>query len=483
MTIKRVLIWGLVLIGLGVFFSYRLTRVPSSLTVDEAAFGYNAVLLSETGYDENGRFLPFFVLSINGQDWRQPVTQYMMTIFFKLFGASKNKLRITSILVILATLVLIYYLAKMLLGKISAISVSIIYLTIPIIMIHSHLGLDNIMPMPFAVLWLIFLFLAERNDKDIFLLLSGASLGIGFYTYKGMRAIVPVWCLVTVGYMLICNRKDFRKFLIKSLYFGLGTLPFLGIIPLLQQKFAGAVFDSQSPQVGSIYNLFYAYLSSYDLSFLFVEGDQTIYHSTGRHGMYLLASLPIFLTGLYCILAEGRKEERLVLISFVTGPLLYGMVNSVHRASRLMALIPMFAVIAGYGFKYFWESGQMKRLILAIIISLMIVNYVDFVNYYWWKYPHQIEQKLSEPIEDSYQGLSRVAKEKNYQPYISKAIFTADGESAKFYEAAYFDQPVAKWEDNQALPNRAVLLTQRKEIEGLEQLEVNLPKYYLQVKK
>jgi len=271
--------------------------------------------------------------------------------------------------------------------------------------------------------------------------------------------------------------------LTKSLYFSLGTLPFFVVIPLLQQKYAGAVFDSQSPQVGSIYNLFFGYLSSYDLSFLFVQGDQTIYHSTGRHGMYLLASLPLFLSGIYYLLSQGRKEERFVLAAFVTGPLLYGMVNSVHRASRLMALIPLFAIIAGCGIKFFRGSSIMKRLILVIVIGLMIVNYADFVNYYWWKYPDQIGQQLSEPIEDSYRGLAESIKEKGYQPYISNVIFKADGESAKFYEAAFFDQPVAKWEENQDLPDQAVLLTQRKEIEGLEQLEVDLPKYYLQVKK
>ncbi len=482
MIIKKVLIWVLILIPLGLFFSYRLNKVPSGLTVDEAAFGYNAVLLSETGYDENGRFLPFFVLSINGQDWRQPVTQYMMTAFFKIFGASKYKLRLTSVLIILISLVLVYYLAKMMMGKLGAVAAGGVYLTIPLIMIQSHLGLDNIMPIPFVLLWLMFLFLSTKRKERLFLVLAGASLGVGFYTYKGMRAIVPVWSLLTAGYLLVNNWPDLKMIFRKCLYFSLGTLPFFAVIPLLQQKYAGAVFDSQSPQVGSVYNLFNAYLSSYDLSFLFVQGDQTVYHSTGRHGMYLLASLPLFLAGIYYVLAKGRKEERFALAVFLTGPLLYGLVNSVHRASRLMALIPMFVIIAGFGFKQLWQSGMGKRLIIVFIVGLMTINYIDFVGYYWWKYPNQIDQQLSEPIEESYLGLLKIAKEKNYQPFISETIFQADGESAKFYEAAYFDQPVSKWQSGQSLPEQAVLLTQREEIEGLQRLKANLPKYYLQVK-
>ena len=74
--IKKIGIWLFVLTLIGTFFAYRLNKVPKGLTVDEAAFGYNAVLLSETYHDENGRFLPFFVLFFEGKDWRQPVTQY-----------------------------------------------------------------------------------------------------------------------------------------------------------------------------------------------------------------------------------------------------------------------------------------------------------------------------------------------------------------------------------------------------------------------
>jgi 4-amino-4-deoxy-L-arabinose transferase-like glycosyltransferase len=87
------------------------------LTDDEAAFGYNAVLLSRTAHDESGRFLPFFVLSLDGQDWRQPVTQYYLTALFKIFSPSVFLLRFSSVLVAITSAVLLYLLSLQLFNR------------------------------------------------------------------------------------------------------------------------------------------------------------------------------------------------------------------------------------------------------------------------------------------------------------------------------------------------------------------------------
>ena len=72
---------GLILVAL--FFSFRLRQTPPGLTIDEASIGHNAVLLGKDLHDESGRFLPFFPLTINGKDWKQPITMYTTVIFFK----------------------------------------------------------------------------------------------------------------------------------------------------------------------------------------------------------------------------------------------------------------------------------------------------------------------------------------------------------------------------------------------------------------
>ena len=135
--------------------SYRLLDVPTGFTVDESAFGYNAALLARTGYDENGDKFPVFVNSINHSDWRQPWTQYYITLFFKIFGISIYNLRLSSVVLTLISALLLFYFVKLLLGQKLAFFSLILYLITPVVFMHSHLGLDNIMTVPFTLLWLI----------------------------------------------------------------------------------------------------------------------------------------------------------------------------------------------------------------------------------------------------------------------------------------------------------------------------------------
>ncbi|MBU2592457.1 MAG: glycosyltransferase family 39 protein [Patescibacteria group bacterium] len=483
----RALFFLLVILSIPLF-SYRLTSVPPGLTVDEAAFGYNAALLSKTGFDQNGRFLPFFVLSIEGRDWRQPVTQYFITLFFKIFGANYFNLRFTSVIIVLVSLVLLLYLSFRLEGKLMAFLTGFLFLTTPIIMIHSHLALDNLMPVFFTILWLLLIFLYQKNRRVKYLLFAGFSLGICFYTYKAMRAIVPVWCLLTTAFLFYDSASRFKKKLVgnfsktirPSLLFSLAILPFFAVIPILEKKYAGAVFDGQGLNWSSFYDFLYPYLSSFDLSFLFIKGDTTVYHSTGRHGMFLLASLPFFLLGCFRVFTSKKSFWYFVLVSFFSAPILFGLVNSVHRASRLISLVPAYVLLSGFGgVGLLGNRNCILNSLFCLTVLAAVFNYSDFLKYYWFSYPKVAEEWFSKNTNDDYLALSERSKETGVLPYIDETIYLADGENAHFFEAAYFDKPISRWVDGRQVPENSLLMSQRKEVPGFKNLNLNLPYYYL----
>jgi len=316
--------------------SYRLLEIPPDLTIDESSLGANALLLARTTRDETGRLIPIFTLTINKTDWKQPITQYYMAGLFKIFPPSVWLLRFSQKIALLGWL---------------------IYLTTPLVVIHAHLATENIMPVLFGSLWLwsVYRYRQSRSIKD--LILNALILGSSFYCYRGMRAITPVWAAINVIAIVIISNKYMRKkplMVVKNLViFCLCLLPFFAIIPWLEVKYAGAVFNNQQyNQLGSIYDFIYAYLSSYDLGFLFVKGDDLLIHSTQIHGMFLLTTLPIFILGIYKIIKSKSFFGLLTLIAFFTTPILYGWANSIHRASRLLALVPFFVIIASYGIDY-----------------------------------------------------------------------------------------------------------------------------------
>lgn len=471
---KKLTISLLGLILIGILFSYRLLDVPLGLTVDEGAFGYNGVLLAETLHDQNGKLLPIFVLSNEGKDWRQPITQYYQAAFFKIFGPSVFNLRFSSVVITLISAVLIFHLSKLLLGVMGGIWAVILYLTTPLVMIQSHLGLDNIMPIPFASAWLLSLLLFQKTNQKKYLVFSALALGFAFYTYKGMRAVVPVWIILTLAFLYFSKIKFYLK---RATLFLAVLSPFFLIIPYLQNEYPGAILGGTKLSFDSVYSFLYPYLSSFDPSFLFISGDSTIYHSTSHHGMFLLATLPLFIIGVYQVI---RKENfwLFLLASFFLTPLFYGLVDSVHRASRLMAFIPMYVLIAALG-----VVSIRNKLLLVAILALMFINYFDFVKYYWFTYPKFSENSFGKlAVHQSYKTLAAEASKRNLTPYISQDLTVSEGEAGRFYEVIYFNRIVNRWSNNDINPPKgSILLTNRDEIPGMNKLQTDLKYYKLQI--
>lgn len=469
---KKILFLILTALFLFTLFSYKLTEIPSGVTIDESAFGYNGILLSKTFRDENHRFLPVFVLSIQGKDWRQPVTQYLIALSFRLFGPSLYNLRVVSVVTVVISVILIYFLGKKLLGNSGGIAAGIFLATTPIIMIQSHLGLDNIAPVPFVILWLLTLFLFEKDKKYFWLVISAISLGIGYYSYKGMRVFVPIWVILTALYLgreflSKMTKKVFPKAVKPVLFFCISIFPFFAVIPVLEYFYSGAVLDHTHFVFEGFYKVFYPYLSSFDPSFLFIKGDDILIHSTGWHGMYLLFSLPFFLAGL----SFWKKGSfwKLIILSFFLGPLLFGVANSVHRASRMLAEVPLYSLISAAGFLYIWQMR--KKIILLILTVALAANYYDFLHYYWTKYAADTSNLFYcfTCAQKPYNKLKELSTGKNLVPYVDEVVAKREDTTFDFARTIYFLNRPASWDAKQGdLPKNAVLMTDNDNINYLQ---------------
>lgn len=481
MSVKKIIIGLLVAIFLTALYSYRLLDVPTGLTVDEASFGYNAVLLSQTGRDERGITNPFFVLYVKGNDWRQPLTQYYLTGLFKIFGPSVYLLRFSSVIIAVISVFGVYFLAKSIMKEVPAIIAATGFALAPLIMIQAHLGLDNIMPVPLVILWLFSLrkYLVKRSL--IWICISALAIGASFYSYKGMRAIAPIWIILTSAWLLIdvLTKKTSPKGLV---IFLLAVAPFFLIIPGLERQYPRSLLGNANPVIDNVYQFFAPYLSSFDPSYIFIRGDITDFHSTGKHGMLLLASLPLIIAGFYAAARGKESFPKFLLLALFAGPILYGMVGSEHRFSRLMALIPLFALLMGIGYDWLWQNHHRWLKGLALItILLMGVNYADFISYYWNKYPSTTFNLLGEM--DYYQDVarfSRLVEKEGADPIIHFSVSDGGGESMKFFQQIYFGKQILTIPDKEAAEPGQLLFTVRKEVEGMEEIDSSQTGYHIQ---
>lgn len=468
-------------------FSFRLTSIPKGVTVDEAAFGYNAVLLSRTLHDENGRKLPVFVLSLGGNDWRQPVVQYSSAIFFKLFGASLFNLRMVSVVTVALSIILIYFLAKKILdNNVFALASAIFLATTPIVLIQSHLGLDNITPVPFVIIWLLGIVLFNENKNKVYLFISALSLGISYYSYKSMRIFVPIWATLTLIYLMEpflknFSKENFKKVLPSVLVFVLTIFPFFAVIPYLEFLYAGAVLNKATLEVGNIFNFVSSYLSNFDPSFLFVKGDDMLFHSTGRHGMYLLMSLPFFILG---ITSSWKKSSfwKFLIASFFLGPLMFGYIGQVHRASRLLAMIPVYSLISGVGFLNLWQ--EKRRVTLLVLSLLFIFNYSNFVNYYFGNYAKDTESIFNcfECKNEPFNFLKTFSDKLRLEPMIDETILNGLDPTRDFAKSIYFTQGLSTWDGKkETFPVDAILMTDNSDVSFLKQVG-HVDRYYFYIR-
>ncbi|GAJ17589.1 unnamed protein product, partial [marine sediment metagenome] len=104
-------------LGLGIFFRfYKLDSLPPSLYWEEAALGYDAYSIAQTGRDHHNNPWPLAAFESFG-DWKPAGYFYALVPFVKMFGLSSWVVRLPSaisgIAIILGVGLLVYQLAKL----------------------------------------------------------------------------------------------------------------------------------------------------------------------------------------------------------------------------------------------------------------------------------------------------------------------------------------------------------------------------------
>lgn len=457
----------LILIAGWFLLTFRLTEVPPGINGDEAAVGLNAIYVAKNGYDLRGKFFPIFTSLPDSSDWKQPITFYSEVLAFKIFGPSYFTLRAVSVSYVLLSALLLFYLIRMLMGNFLASFGFLIFLTAPIIVIQSHLAMENIAPLPFIILWLIGVCKYNQQTKDRYLLVMGLSLILAFFSYLGMRLIMPVLFLLSIVLLFYKNKQKIPIFI--SIF-----IPFVISLLFFKDQYPGSLWGLYRPYIVDSYqNFFLPYLSNFDPSFLYVFGDTTPYHSTGKYGMYLVSTLPLFILGIIKIIKLNQLTSNFIALSFFLSPILFGLGSTIHRASRLLSLVPMYLVICCFGIVFILKSRWIfKKIILVVIFFLILLNFGDFIKDYWFDYPKRVKSDFAKPLHLGFEKLYEKSKKDNLMPLVQNDLHMQNSTAFSFFEATFFPQSLKKWSNLEEVPPKSVVLVGNSSIK--EELIKNL---------
>ncbi len=420
-----------------IIYSFKLNLVPVHLNQDELEFSLNAYSISKTLVDRNGIYLPFYFWHLDNF-WATPIVTYFAALFLKFLPLSEGNIRIPSVVIGIASVVLVMIITHLIFKKRYLVIFSgFLFATSPALFINSRLLLDNIYPIFFTLLWILFLKLF-LDKKNIFLaFLSGLALGIGFHSYHAAKILMPLYFIFTAIFFF----KKFRK---KILAFGLAFLiPVLIFIPWLkihpdtlinQIGYISSIDKTISTNKGlysfltveKAKSFIISYFSYFDPKILFISGDKTLIHSTEKFGVFLFPIAILILIGvIYAIYEKENKFSRLFIFGLLVYPVPPSLINDPERTSRSLGVIVFATFLSMYATKYLSDSKDMiLRTILIFIYVFIPLLFIIFLKDYYFDYPKRSYQVFNNNIGGAIESVLRSTKIREVSTiYLDKNIY------------------------------------------------------------
>ncbi len=418
---------------------YGVDKVPPSLSWDEAAVGYNAWTIANYGRDEYGKFLPLYFRSF-GED-KQPIHIYITAAFVKIFGLSEFSTRLPSAIFGTLTVLLIFFLARILFKSDSVGLSSAFFLSISPQSIHfSRFNHEANFALFFFMLG-VFLFYKSMKLRGELLPLSVLSFIFSIISYHAAEIMVPLFVAFLV--ILYFNRLRKEKInLVISCFILLGFIFLISLNPRLlgvsrfNQTAIGLAEIEQTDVFVKTHNYLLGevrligsnYFSYFNPKYLFISGDKNPrLSSQGAGELYILDGLFLIL-GIIFLFNKRSKEAALIFTWSVLAPIAGSVVNEAPHAGRGVFMMGSWNIISALGFYQllsFFQKPVLKKsisIITILILFFLLLNYfrhylIDFPKRYAVDWQYGMKQVVEYVIQHKeYNQIYTTSV--RYQPYI-----------------------------------------------------------------
>ena len=452
---------------------YKVGEYPTLLW-DEAAIGYNAYSLVETGKDEYGKTLPIIFKSFG--DYKPGFYIYLAAPFIKIFGLNTIATRLPSVLLGSFLPILIYFLIKEINKKAhkTAIIATIITVFNPYSIYFSR-GAWESNVLTFELVLAAFLFFKYINKKsNKYLLYSAIVFGLTLFTYQAGKMISLFLIIILfLTNLSILNLKNIKNLLLNFIFpLFLFSLPILyglffsnnanrlkvislfsyprpvqesNIIKNESNQFDYDLFHNQLIFFGR--NFLLRYFNHFSPRFLALEGDwQSPRHGAPYIGVILYPSLIFLIIGIFFALSR-QKIDKLSVFFFlwlIIAPLPSALTRDIIQSLRSMSFsIPLIYFIA---VGIYIVTTKYKNI---FIYSLIIGAYSISLFYYGDLYlNHMIKKNPDEFLYGYQQSMDYLIK--NQSNYKQITVSDYYGQAYIFY-LFYSKYPPKKYQQQAKL--------------------------------
>lgn len=461
MTKAKIFLLLILFLG-GLLRLYRLDEFPA-LNADEAAIGYNAYSLLQTGKDEHGNPWPIHFQSFN--DYKPGLYFYLVLPFIKFLGLTELAVRLPGALLGISTIFIVWLLVRELIPKKRFLpELSALFIAISPWHIHFSRGGWEVNAATFFITSGLWLFLKGiRSGK--WLCFSVLLFTAALYTYHAARVAVP---LLVLGLVLVYRKELFvptirttsiyqyikaEKYQILS-----GLIGLIFLIPLLLNLLGPAgisraagvgLFSDQGPLLraneqriehaganrlfsvsahNKVVNFGLAFLENYTEhfsgEFLFFSGDEIQRNKVPDMGQMYLVQLLFLVVGFVAIARDNRGWQPIIfwlLIAPIPAALTF---QSPHALRAQNMVIPLM-VISAFGALTLWDWTRKLKLPKHGFVVLSSC-YLIILGWEFTRYLHQyyIHMAKAYPYSSQYGMKELVDFLKTEEKKFSKIVVT-----------------------------------------------------------
>lgn len=356
---------------------------PPGFFCDEASIGYNAYSILHTGRDEFGTPFPLFFRAFG--EYKNPIDIYLTIPFVAVFGLSEFSVRLSSVVMSLITILLIYILGKRMGSSSLGLIMASVYAITPwsIHLSRTNMeGLQHFVTLVTAALIALSLNRAHTYRIPLYIIFSA----FASYSYFPARILMP---LFVAGVIIWELRENNWKRVLPGI-----CLYCMLLIPLGIHLLGGGmnrwnqVSFLQSTKYPMV-KFLYSYGLHYSPDFLFLKGDIDMTsqfitrHSVRGIGELYIWQAPLILLGIYWMIKTKHRMTMPILLLLLIYPIPSSLTADISpQATRsIIGQIPL-TVFTAFGTWCIFNFAQNIRFGKIFLTCLFILLCTSSV----WKY-------------------------------------------------------------------------------------------------
>ncbi len=437
---------------------------PGILNRDEAAIGYNAFLLQQTGKDEWQTSWPLTLQSFG--DYKLIGYPTLVAGLFAIFGYSDFIVRLPSAVAGVGVLYLIYQLIKRFTDdeKVAIFGLFLASVT-PVLFFYSRVAFEANVGLLYFLSFLVLLLRPVDKKTVLFDCLAVICIVLGVVTYNTpllllpfVSILLPFWrglknvkqwllivsaCLilfagfVTIFSQLTAQKQAITIFSDPTAYHNF--IQYRNQFSGLAQKFLGSKY------VYYVLEIIPRFINSFSLKFLVTQGGAHPWHAVPGWGHLLLSQYLLAIgAGLYCLFSIVKKVLQMTtkkLGSHFYKPLhtsavgkqitlvyllIIGLAPSVitidaPHATRSLFFIVMLIILASYITSQLQLTAKNIKILGFIFYIVTTTLFIKYLTDYFLRYP----AKQPVILQTNYQGVLKNVEEK--YPDQPIAVINPDG--------------------------------------------------------